>query len=711
MRTERAAHADLAIALAGREHEHPIDPDSGQDDRNRRESDEHVREQAHAVPLLVLEIRERLDPVRREVVIELLHDVTEQVPIRVRVARRPDRDGHESPRQLGEGAVDRRREGAVLPRLVVIDVRGHADDRDGTGIGRLGLVDHFAERVLAREVLVDERLVHDRDVRRVGPVARVELAAREERLAERFEKTRGDRHGMGHGIIRAILVFLAFDGEPQILRTGSGHRRRGSGGEHTGSCPQLRHQFLEEPALLVGGIGRRGQPDARAHEAPHVSAVVLLQPEHGSPGHEARARQQRHGESHFHDHHGGRELVEPHTRARATAITQHAHDIGAGRAQRREDAGEQCRQHGDGARKERDISIDGECPPQRRHRLLGFMDGDVRQVQGDGRQHEPPDDAEHADDQAFHQHLHEQAAALRAERDAHAGFVHPKIRSHEDQAGHVRAGDEQHQHHRREHRVDDLVVVGDRAFRHGHHVRGDARVAARIELGEPLEDIGRFGRGLRTRHPFCEASHSYDANSGFVRLVAPMLLHRVPHHRQPELFDGRERKALRHHADDPRRLRVHAYDATNYFRVLVEASAPEVVAEDRHGLRRRQIVFGSEVTAEHRPRAQHAQEIPRGPAAGVALRAAIARDQYGAGVVRRQILEGFLLLLQLLEVHILKRGVVIAACRLIREYRIEPLALRERRRLARRRVDDAVGKDGRAEAEREHARSQDQERG
>ncbi len=77
-----------------------------------------------------------------------------------------------------------------------------------------------------------------------------------------------------------------------VFRARARHRGRRRGGENAGLRAQLGNQLLEELALLVQGIGRLRQAHARAHEAAHISAVVLLQRQHRSARHEARAGKQ-----------------------------------------------------------------------------------------------------------------------------------------------------------------------------------------------------------------------------------------------------------------------------------------------------------------------------------------------------------------------------------------------------------------------------------
>ena len=122
--------------------------------------------------------------------------------------------------------------------------------------------------------------------------------------------------------------------------------------------------------------------------------------------------------------------------------------------------------------------------------------------------------------------------------------------------------------------------------------------------------------------------------------------------RQPELLVGREREALRHHADDGRRLAVDPDALADDVCGAAEVALPDAVADERDLLGARLVVGRGEVAAHHRRDAEDRAGNFGHVGAGVALRRAVDRDVDGRAVqVGRQQLERLLLRQQLLEVH------------------------------------------------------------
>src|SRR3954470_21634214 len=143
---------------------------------------------------------------------------------------------------------------AVRLRSRLVHVSNHTDHRRPLS---LAAVDAFAERALARPVGARQRYVHDRDARRVPRVRHREIAAGNERNAERMEVPghRDAVFGMRLRIVRAVRLTVYVEGATPAIRP-HWHRIAGADFRYTGK--------------------RRGRRDNLSVEVDHLGGTVVL---------------------------------------------------------------------------------------------------------------------------------------------------------------------------------------------------------------------------------------------------------------------------------------------------------------------------------------------------------------------------------------------------------------------------------------------------
>jgi hypothetical protein len=127
--------------------------------------------------------------------------------------------------------------------------------------------------------------------------------------------------------------------------------------------------------------------------------------------------------------------------AAVAALAQRIRDPAACRLQRRQNAEGEAGQERRGQREERDRAVEAHVLEAR----------NVCRLRGDQGSSSPERDREsgraagEAEDERFGEELTEQPSAAGAERDPHREFGAARRRAREQQVGHVRAGDEEHE--------------------------------------------------------------------------------------------------------------------------------------------------------------------------------------------------------------------------------------------------------------------------
>ena len=157
--------------------------------------------------------------------------------------------------------------------------------------------------------------------------------------------------------------------------------------------------------------------------------------------------------------------------------------------QQRGDRGQAHREHRD-------------APARRRVQRGGILRRKERRqdVGGPRREDQPDDGRGRGNHRGFGQHLPQQPHPARAERTPHRDFSRPRRRAREQQAGDVRAGEQQHEsdaahQHRAEH--DDLSAERRRDPRRRRHEHGAriGRPAQRAQVGVRI--LARQARSQR----------------------------------------------------------------------------------------------------------------------------------------------------------------------------------------------------------------------
>ena len=187
----------------------------------------------------------------------------------------------------------------------------------------------------------------------------------------------------------------------------------------------------------------------------------------------------------------------------------------------------------------------------------------------------------HGDEQALGQHLPDQPDARRAERRANRQLLGAKRRPRELHVHHVDARDQQHADAEPQHRPERAAQRPRReGLEQRLHLAGvELLVGVGIGGREPPRDRRRLGVRLIERDArLQQAEHRRVVR----RRVVALARRELAEERNPELLVGREREALRHHADDGGGLAVQAEALADDVRRAAEVALPQRVADDRH---------------------------------------------------------------------------------------------------------------------------------
>ncbi len=303
-------------------------------------------------------------------------------------------------------------------------------------------------------------------------------------------------------------------------------------------------------------------------------------------------------------------------RAAPDAVLQRGHQVGArdakgwqdGRRESRRD----CRGHGERehARVRRDV---GQTREVRRQQPLQGPECRQRDPDADGA-------ARHRQQQALDHQLADQPRATGAERSPHRELAPPPGCAHQQEVGHVGAGDEQHEPDGAEEQQEHRARPANHLLEPRHDP--DA-VALLLRMGLPHGALDRLhvrARGLE-RHALLQPRDALE-----LPLVprVPALLVRQ---QRPQVRVGIGKvEAAGHHADDGVRQVVERDRAAHDRRIGAERAPPEAVAQDRDGGRTFVILFGQERTAERRRHAEGPQYAGRDRRAPERLRPVTAGE-------------------------------------------------------------------------------------
>ena len=254
------------------------------------------------------------------------------------------------------------------------------------------------------------------------------------------------------------------------------------------------------------------------------------------------------------------------------------------------------------------------------------------------REREPDEPAAHREAQAFGQQLPNQAAATRAERQAHRHLAVPRRGARQQQVPEIRARDEQHEPCGAEQHDERL---GEAAAQRRCACRGGLQPQPLIEEslprrrvshgpvvgGEPLleDDVGIRLRALE-RHTWAQAAEHVEphdllqAAGPIVQPVAPRQHDRLHRQRNPgvgPLTDRLAEERRRGHADDGQDTAPQRDRPAEDVGPSAEAPLPVLVADDRvRGGAIRRLLARVEGLADRRRHAERREVRRRNQADG-----------------------------------------------------------------------------------------------
>ncbi len=230
-------------------------------------------------------------------------------------------------------------------------------------------------------------------------------------------------------------------------------------------------------------------------------------------GEEAGAHEEHHAHGHLCAHQGGAQTAA--SAQQAPVAFERRCEIHLDGFQRGRKAGEDSTEQHDGGDVEEDapIGIHWVIRGARRQVTEERLRQVANEVNAGGS-------GERRHDQTLCDQHSDQADAGRSEREADGDFAAARGRSREQQGGHIRAGDEQHQGERAEEKGEqEEVARGGVHFEFGEPGAigsNDGRGASGMELiFLPLQDI-ELGTHLTAREPRCDASGQVEPQHGAI---------------------------------------------------------------------------------------------------------------------------------------------------------------------------------------------------
>ncbi len=612
---QRHAHADLAGPLAHRRVDHAVDSDQRQ---RQRDGSEHAQQQ-HRESALADRIGQHLLQ-RRGVVdgqlgVDRRDGAAQSGQQRHGIARRAHRDADGAHRILPLRQVDGlRRLGGQAAELNV----GH----DADDLARHAIHHHAAaDRLLAAEMALHERLVDDGHQRALRIVVAREAAAGRQRDSQHLEVAFADR-------TEPCLVLLAGRRRGPSL---DGDARRPAAAQRTiqrefrRTHARQRAHLLDEPLLELRGlrpvvqrpnfrkrIAARREVDAGGqHVARIESRVERHQARHGAY-HQSRAGQQHDRQRDLHrDERLTEALLAAARRNVASSLTHRP--LGAvarqpqGRGQTEDHRSDQC-QSGRGGEYSPTRSRLGD--ERQRHRRQGHQGArsPCRQENSRGR-------AGDAEQQHFGEELGRQPRAARPERFAHSQFACHQAGSREQQVRHVDAGDQQ--------QTDDPAAEHPQRRPHllrDFHVQGPDPGAApgivvRVSGLQALHDGGHFALRAFDRDAGLEPAEQKRGVAS-AEHVEPVERHWKP---KRVATVAERRGGRRHHADDLVALAVEPCGAAYHAAVGAKALPPQAVAQYDHAVAARRHFIGGETAPDRGLDAEHPEVVRRDARSGQPL--------------------------------------------------------------------------------------------
>ena len=243
-----------------------------------------------------------------------------------------------------------------------------ADDADDVveAIDPVADVHALADRILVREVLLDERLVDNRDVLAGRRVLRRERAAAKHRNRERFEVARRDHAIVRRGRVARLQRRPPADVERQHVVATERQRLHGGGRLHAGLGLELGDQIVEERVMgLRRPVRRPRQRDLKREHALRLESRIDVDELVEAAQQQRRARQQHDRQRDLRDEQHAAHPAATGRRGRAAAFLEHRAHAGARRLPR-------------GRQAEEDAGHDRRDRRKREHRAIDPDVGDPR---------------------------------------------------------------------------------------------------------------------------------------------------------------------------------------------------------------------------------------------------------------------------------------------------------------------------------------------
>ena len=253
---------------------------------------------------------------------------------------------------------------------------------------------------------------------------------------------------------------------------------------------------IQPRARLGARVFRQRQRHPHRQEMGRVDAQVRLIEHEEAPHHESGARQEDQRQDHFDNDEGARPAAGAHPAASAAAASlfQDLVHVGFGDMQRRREPEEHSGPEADGGKEREHDLVHRERHPVR---LADAGGGHIEQSHAPRRQAETQNAAQDREQHALDEQLPDDAPAAGAQGDTHRDFARSLGGTRQQQIGHVRARDQQHERdgaHQRE--EDQLDLRAGHAIVERHDARAHVFVGRRVFLHQPLCDVLELGSSL-----------------------------------------------------------------------------------------------------------------------------------------------------------------------------------------------------------------------
>ncbi len=189
----------------------------------------------------------------------------------------------------------------------------------------------------------------------------------------------------------------------------------------------------------------------------------------------------------------------------AAGVVQHVDEIGPRRLQRGQQPEENRGAEADGGQVAEHAQVEREAQPVRRVRILRDA---PEQPDAAHRQGQAAGAGQRREQQVLHEQLPHDTPAARAHRHAHRYLAHAARHAREQQVGHVRARNEEHERHRAQERPEENPNRSSDADPERRKAWLGLFVGVRMPCGEPVHDAPEIGRRLIEGDPRREGART-----------------------------------------------------------------------------------------------------------------------------------------------------------------------------------------------------------